>query len=74
MDNQDFPVVVLINSKPETLFSIRHFEHLINREMGHDAANFFHRVVEDYEEEVRDLMDIIKAQDIEIEDLREVAR
>ena len=55
MDNQDFPVVILVNSKPETLFSLRHFEYLIEREMGHDAANFFRRVVEDYEEEISNL-------------------
>lgn len=50
MDNQDFPIVILVNSKPETLFSLRHFEYLIEREMGHDAATFFHRVVEEYED------------------------
>ena len=58
MDNQDFPIVVLVNSKPETLFSIRHFEYLIYREMGHDAANFFHRVVEDYEDELACLKEV----------------
>lgn len=56
-----YPYVILVNNNPETLFSIHDFEDLIDREMGHDAANFFYHQVEELletidqlEEELRD--------------------
>ncbi len=57
----EFPFVILVNGEPETLYSIQDFEYLVEEEMGHDAANFFYRLVEDMletidclEEELRD--------------------
>ena len=57
----DYPYVIvvkdeLINTgKPETLFSPRDFEYLLERNMGHDAVVYFRAMTEGLEQENREL-------------------
>ena len=57
----EFPFVILVNGEPKTLHTIGDFTHLVEDEMGHDAANCLFNLFEDLletidclEEELRD--------------------
>jgi hypothetical protein len=47
------PEVVMIRDKPETLFSARDFEYLVEKYMGYEAAKYFREYAEQADEEVR---------------------
>ena len=51
----DYPYVIVVNGKPETLFNPRDFEYLLERDMGHDAVEYFRRMTEGLAEENREL-------------------
>lgn len=53
----DYPYVIVVNGKPETLFSQQDFEYLVEREMGHDAVEYFRRVTDGLAEENEALKD-----------------
>ena len=42
----EYPYVIVVNDKPETLFSPRDFEYLLEKTMGHDAVVYFRQMTE----------------------------
>lgn len=51
----EYPYVIIVNNKPETLFSPRDFEYLLEKTMGHDAVVYFRRMTEGLAEENKEL-------------------
>jgi len=45
--------VLMIGGKPETIFTARDFEYLVNKYMGYEAAEYFRLYAENADEEVR---------------------
>ena len=43
----EYPFVVMVNGKPETLFSARDFARLVQEQMGDDAERFFTALMEE---------------------------
>jgi len=67
----DYPYVIVVNGKPETMFSPRDFEWLLERYMGHGAVVYFRRMTEDLAEENdelnRELERLLREEDAERE-------
>jgi len=51
----EYPYVIVVNDKPETLFSPRDFEYLLEQNMGHDAVVYFRLMTEGLARENREL-------------------
>lgn len=45
--------VLMIAGKPETIFTARDFEYLVEKNMGYEAAKYFREYAEKADEEVR---------------------
>ena len=45
--------VLMIAGKPETIFTARDFEYLVEKHMGYEAAKYFREYAENADEEVR---------------------
>ena len=45
--------VLMIAGKPETIFTARDFEYLVEKHMGYEAAKYFREYAEKADEEVR---------------------
>ena len=45
--------VLMIAGKPETIFTVRDFEYLVEKHMGYEAAKYFREYAEEADEEVR---------------------
>lgn len=39
-------MLTMSNGRPETILSVRDFEDLVDKYMGMDCANFYHRQIE----------------------------
>lgn len=61
------------NDKPETIFSPRDFEELIDKHMGFDLARFYRSQIEQLSECIRDLSNYIDDKDIS-EEIEEVLK
>ena len=51
----EYPYVIVVNGKPETLFSSQDFEYLLEKSMGHDAVEYFRSVTDGLAEENQEL-------------------
>lgn len=47
------PQVIMVRDKPETIFTARDFEYLVEKHMGYEAAKYFRAYAEEADEEVR---------------------
>lgn len=61
------------DNKPETVFTPRDFEELIDKHMGLDSAKFYHSQIEQLSECIRDLSQYIDDKDIS-EEIEEVLK
>lgn len=48
-------VLYLKDGKTETIFTVRHFEELIEKYMGDDALRYFRELLDECEEEIEEL-------------------
>lgn len=60
------PTVITVNDKPETLFSPRDFQELVDKHMGFDAMRYFRGLMDELEELRDENADLEK----EVEELR----
>jgi len=64
----EYPYVIMVRGKPETLLSPRDFEYLLDRHMGPDSYEYFHRLrmekreLEKELEQVRDELGAVLAE------------
>ena len=61
------------NDKPETIFSPRDFEELIDKHMGFDSARFYRSQIEQLSECIRSLAQSVNDPDIS-EEIEEVLK
>ena len=61
------------NDKPETIFSPRDFEELIDKHMGMDSAKYYRRQIEQLSECIRSLAQYVNDPDI-TEEVEEVLK
>ena len=48
-------VLCLKDGKTETIFTVRHFEELIEKYVGDDALRYFRELLDEHEEEIEEL-------------------
>ena len=51
----EYPYVIMVNGKPETLFEPQDFEFILAKNLGHDAVVYFRAMTEDKEEYIAQL-------------------
>ncbi len=56
--------VILVNNRPETIFSPRDFEDLIDKYMGCESADLYHRQIEQLSECIKGLAEYINDKDV----------
>lgn len=69
------PKVLMVKDKPETLFSTRDFEELIDKHMGFDCARHYREQITELSDCIRDLTQYIDDKDIrsEVEEVLEIS-
>ena len=69
------PKVLMVQDKPETLFSTRDFEELIDKHMGFDCAKHYREQITELSDCIRDLTKYIDDKDIcsEVEEVLEIS-
>jgi len=69
------PKVLMVKDKPETLFSTRDFEKLIDKHMGFDCAKHYREQITELSDCIRDLTKYIDDKDIcsEVEEVLEIS-
>lgn len=69
------PKVLMVKDKPETLFSTRDFEELIDKHMGFDCAKHYREQITELSDCIRDLTQYIDDKDIrsEVEEVLEIS-
>lgn len=60
-------VIELVDKKIETLFNRQDFEYLLERYMGYEAAEYLRELIDEIEENHREVVDELQA---EIQDLK----
>lgn len=58
------PKVLMVKDKPETLFSTRDFEELIDKHMGYECARHYREQITELSECIRDLTNYIDDKDV----------
>lgn len=51
----EYPYVITVNGKPETLFEPQDFEFILAKNLGHDAVVYFRAMTEDKDETIAQL-------------------
>ena len=51
----EYPYVIMVNGKPETLFEPQDFEFILAKNLGHDAVVYFRAMTEGKEETLAQL-------------------
>ena len=69
------PKVLMVKDKPETLFSTRDFEELIDKHMGFECAKHYREQITELSDCIRDLTKYIDDKDIysEVEEVLEIS-
>lgn len=69
------PKVLMVKDKPETLFSTRDFEELIDKHMGFECAKHYRKQITELSDCIRDLTKYIDDKDIcsEVEEVLEIS-
>ena len=69
------PKVLMVKDKPETLFSTRDFEELIDKHMGFECAKHYREQITELSDCIRDLTKYIDDMDIcsEVEEVLEIS-
>lgn len=69
------PKVLMVKDKPETLFSTRDFEELIDKHMGLECAKHYREQITELSDCIRDLTKYIDDKDIcsEVEEVLEIS-
>lgn len=69
------PKVLMVKDKPETLFSTRDFEELIDKHMGFECAKHYREQITELSDCIRDLTEYIDDKDIcsEVEEVLEIS-
>lgn len=69
------PNVLMVKDKPETLFSTRDFEELIDKHMGFECAKHYREQITELSDCIRDLTKYIDDMDIcsEVEEVLEIS-
>lgn len=69
------PKVLMVKDKPETLFSTRDFEELIDKHMGFDSAKHYREQITELSECIRDLANYVDDKDIcsEVEEVLKIS-
>ncbi len=67
--------VLMVKDKPETLFSTRDFEELIDKHMGFECAKHYREQITELSDCIRDLTKYIDDKDIcsEVEEVLEIS-